>query len=69
MLKVKHYFKDEFGQETETVKTCTEDAGKEIGDIEFQINSFIRHLETCGYTGRLIRDELQSASRHIKVES
>jgi hypothetical protein len=56
MIETKFYFKDEFGQVTETNKTYTEDVLEASPAIYLMFADFKNHLKSCGYTDELIKE-------------
>lgn len=56
MIEIKYYYKNEFGQETETKKTYTEDILEIAPAIDAMFLDFKNHLKSCGYTDNLIKE-------------
>jgi hypothetical protein len=58
MLENKFSFKDEFGQETETRKTYTNEVIEHTPAIDLLVVDFVTHLQNCGYTDEVIVDTI-----------
>ena len=56
MMETKFYFRDEFGNETETRKTYTEDSMTDTHSIDFLFIDFKNHLKNCGFADELIQE-------------
>ena len=62
MIECKYYYKDEFGQETETKKSYTDTVLEDSMDIEVMMDVFKRHLRNCGFTEEYIKEQ---AKKHF----
>lgn len=56
MLEIKYYYQDEFGQETETKKTYSEDVLETTVAIDLMMIDFKNHLKSCGFNDELIKE-------------
>lgn len=65
LIEVKFYLKDEFGQETETKKTYTEDCtfDGDVPLIQIMVEDFVNHLRSCGYAEKVIEETLTLAMK------
>lgn len=60
MIEIKYFYKDEFGQESETRKTYTEDVLEATPAIELMVTDFKSHLKNCGYSDELIKEMIDA---------
>lgn len=56
MIETKFYFKNENGEETESIKTYQPETTEIVPSIELIVTDFKNHLKNCGYSDELINE-------------